>query len=148
MRPASINMFDRYFLGALVLALLNLPLAYQDSLDILKANPATAAAGYGSGFIITVMVFSLGIPFLLWFLIARRASNIAKWILVVMTGLGMLMMIPSLPILLQRGGLSNAITLILTALQLFAISFLFRADAKAWLASRGRNWPTDPNIFS
>jgi drug/metabolite transporter (DMT)-like permease len=77
------------------------------------------------------MAISLLIPLLLWYFIARRASNIAKWILVVMTLLGLLFvnLDPG-----QLGSLAGIASLAVTILQLVAIVLLFRADARTWLS--------------
>ena len=47
-----------------------------------------------------------------------------------------------------RGATTMVLTLLDWALQLIAITYLFRADAKAWFNSKGRAGTTDPNIFS
>lgn len=147
MQPASIKQFDRYFLGSLVLGLVNSVLSYQDNIDMLRNDPAMAEAGFGSGFIITVTIFGFAIPVLLWFLIARRASNVAKWILVVLTVIGTLFMIPTLAIVAEQGALGLVLVLVVTVLQIYAITLLFRSDAKAWLESKGRVGLTDPTVF-
>ena len=77
------------------------------------------------------MAISLLIPLLLWYFIARRASNIAKWILVVMTLLGLLFVNLDAG---QLGSLAGIASLTVTILQLVAIVLLFRADARAWLS--------------
>ena len=59
-----------------------------------------------------------------------RASNIAKWILVVMTLLGLLFVNLDAG---QLGSLAGIASLAVTILQLVAIVLLFRADARAWL---------------
>jgi formate-dependent nitrite reductase membrane component NrfD len=148
MRPASMLQFDRFYLGQLGLALVNSVLSYDESLAMLKADPATAQVSFGSGFIVSVTIFSLGIPLLLWFLISRRASNVAKWALVGITGIGLLMMIQTLPLLMQRSTASLIIVAILTVAQLVAISFLFRGDSKAWFASKGKSIETNSDVFS
>lgn len=147
MRPTSIAQFDRYFLASLALGLINSVLSYRANVALLEADPALAQTGFGSGFVVTVVLFALGIPLLLWYFISRRASNIAKWILVVMTGLGLPLMIPTLPDMAERGGPTLFITVVLTALQLLAISYLFRQDARDWLAIRGRKEPPDASVF-
>jgi formate-dependent nitrite reductase membrane component NrfD len=147
MQPASIKQFDRYFLGSLVIGLVNSVLSYQDNVAMLQNDPATAAAGFGDGFIITVTLFGFAIPLLLWFLISRRASNVAKWILVVLTAIGIVFMIPTISVIAEQGTLGLVLTLAVTALQIYAITFLFRADAKAWLESKGQDGSTDPSVF-
>ena len=90
MRPTSIVLFERLFLLSLAIALVNGFLQYDALVAQVGNDPALAQLGWGSGAILVVMAISLLIPLLLWYFIARRASNIAKWILVVMTLLGLL----------------------------------------------------------
>ena len=130
MRPTSIVLFERLFLLSLAIALVNGFLQYDALVAQVGNDPALAQLGWGSGAILVVMAISLLIPLLLWYFIARRASNIAKWILVVMTLLGLLFvnLDPG-----QLGSLAGIASLAVTILQLVAIVLLFRADARAWL---------------
>lgn len=148
MRPNSLLQFDRFFLGSLVLGLANSILSYDESLAMLKADPATAQAGYGAGFVVSVTAFSHGFALLLWFLISRRASNVAKWILEGITGLGLLMMIPTLPQVLQHNVISIVGIAIVTVAQLVGISFLFRGDAKAWFSNGGKQSESAADVFN
>lgn len=148
MRPASIVGFERFFLASLALGLINSVLSYRSSMALVQADPAMVEMGFGSGFIITTLAFGFGIPLLLWFLIARKASNVAKWIVVVLTAIGMLSIVMSFSTLAERGSVTVLISLVTLALQLFAIYLLFRPDAKAWLESKGKIGTTDPGIFS
>ena len=129
MRPTSIVLFERLFLLSLAIALVNGFLQYDALVAQVGNDPALAQLGWGSGAILVVMAISLLIPLLLWYFIARRASNIAKWILVVMTLLGLLFvnLDPG-----QLGSLAGIASLAVTILQLVAIVLLFRADARAW----------------
>ena len=111
MRPASIIWFERLFLLGLALGLVNGMIQFDTALAQIESDPKLAQLGWGTGFVVTVMAISLLIPLLLWFLIARRASNIAKWVLVIFTVPG-LFFLPSSA----------------------AISFLFKRDAREWLS--------------
>jgi hypothetical protein len=132
MRPASITIFDRLFLGSLVLGLVNAFLSYDATIAQLEADPAVADIGLaGPGFVIATMGFGFGISLLLWFLISRKAVGVAKWVLVVLTVIGLL----GMPMALAGAPLLQAATSLgLTVMQLAAIWFLFRPDAKAWFA--------------
>ena len=131
MRPTSIVLFERLFLLSLAIALVNGFLQYDALVAQVGNDPALAQLGWGSGAILVVMAISLLIPLLLWYFIARRASNIAKWILVVMTLLGLLFVNLDAG---QLGSLAGIASLAVTILQLVAIVLLFRADARAWLS--------------
>jgi uncharacterized membrane protein len=132
MRPASITRFDQLYLGALALGIVNTVLAYDATMTQLEADPDVAAAGMaGPGVIIGAFAFGFAISLLLWFFISRRASGIAKWVLVVFTVIGTLM----LPLSLTAVPLVQLIvTLVITAMQIGAVWYLFRPDARAWFA--------------
>ncbi|MCL9982208.1 MAG: hypothetical protein NBV60_03520 [Erythrobacter sp.] len=130
MRPQSITMFDRLFLGSTALGLLNTAISFDSTMELIQSDPATAGTSMaGPGFVIASAAVGVAISLLLWFLVARKASNVAKWILTVLTVLGAAM----LPFSLGTLGLVTAIfSSILTVMQLAGIYFLFRPDAKAW----------------
>lgn len=131
MRPASIIWFERLFLLGLALGLVNGMIQFDTALAQIESDPKLAQLGWGTGFVVTVMAISLLIPLLLWFLIARRASNIAKWVLVIFTVPGLFFLPSSAE---QMSTSAFVLTWVLTAIQLAAISFLFKRDAREWLS--------------
>ena len=144
MRPQSIINFERLYLGSLALGILNYFLSYDEMMAQLQADPAVAEMGFASsGFILGTAAVGWGISLLFWFFIARRASNIAKWVLVIITALGLLFLPSSLSTV---GAVTLVFTLIITVVQLAAIALLFRADAKRWLEGKG-NVADDVNTF-
>jgi hypothetical protein len=132
-RPQSIVLFDRLFLASLVLALINAVLAYPTLVEEVEADPALAQIG-GGPIVIGVVLASLLIPLVLWYFISRRASNIAKWLLVALVAIGLFF---------GNFSFSDGLTLpavlglVVTLLQVVAIVMLFRADARAWLEGDG-----------
>lgn len=130
MRPKSIVLFDRIFLASLALAALNTFLSFDETLNQINADPAMADLGIGAGFIVAISAFSLGISLLLWYFIAHRASNTAKWILVIMTvaGFAIIGFDPE-----QTLSLANILSFVTALLSLAAIVILFRSDARVWL---------------
>ncbi|MHA6318606.1 hypothetical protein ACXYN8_13205 [Altererythrobacter sp. CAU 1778] len=141
MRPQSIKMFDYLFLGSLVLGALNFFLTFDDTMAQLQADPAVASAGLGSGFAVTVFAIGMAVSLLLWFLVSRVRSKIAMWILIALTVIGLIMLPGSLATLPT---LSVVTSLVITAMQLAALYYLFRPDAKAYLDKKG---PVDPTTF-
>lgn len=143
MRPQSITRFDQLFLGSLGLGVVNFVLNYDNAIAQLEADPATAGlAASGPSFMVGVLVGSMGISLLLWWLAARRASNVARWILAVFTVLGLL----GLPFTIsQLPVLQLVVTLAITAMQVAALWFLFRPDATAWFRHGPRGM--DPDVF-
>lgn len=144
MRPPSIIQFERLFLASLVLGLLNNALGWKELVSAVGTNPDLHQLGIAPGAVIGVVVGLIGlgvvINLALWFLIARRGSNIAKWILTVLMVLGIVSMLFSG---LGHQGLTLPLILSLAALalQIAAVFELFRRDAIEWL--RG---PLDPDV--
>ncbi len=129
MRPNSILLFERLFLGSMAIGVINAFLSWDDTMATLAADPNLAA--FGNIFIYATLAFSVGINLLLWFFVARKASTVAKWIIIVFFGIGLVSMpfsIGTLP------PLSMIITLAITAMQGAAIYMLFRPDAQKWFA--------------
>jgi len=143
MRPASIIRFDQLYLGAIALGIINTVLAYDSTMAQLEADPAIAAVGMaGPGVIIGLSAFSFFISLLLWYFISRRASTVAKWILVVLTVIGLL----GIPAALMMAPLMQTIiTLVISAMQVGALWFLFRPDAKSWFEHGPKGM--DPSAF-
>jgi hypothetical protein len=85
----------------------------------------------GSGVVFASIALGIAITLLLWYLVARRASSIAKWIVVL---LFLFSLLTSLGV--GSGGISasEAVSLVALLLQAAAVYFLFRPDAKAWFA--------------
>ena len=145
MRPHSIILFEKVFLAAVALGIVNSLLSW-GTMTAMLDDPAMRAAGMGSGFIVFSLVIGTIISLLLWYFIARRASNVAKWIYVAIIALGVLTMVvnfanPAIP-----KGLYLIGALIVLVLELYAGWLLFRPDAKVWLESRGTEGAADPTV--
>lgn len=130
MRPKSILMFERLFLGSLVLGALNVLLSWQDAAAQMADDPGAQQLGLGSGFLLAITVGSFAVYLLLWLLIARQASTVAKWILTVLVALGVAF---ALPALAGSWNVTLVLSLVVHALEILALVYLFRPDAKAWL---------------
>jgi len=130
MRPQSIKMFDYLLLGSLALGVVSFVFSFGDTMEVLRSDPAVAQTGLGAGFAIGIFAFSTGITLLLWFLISRMRSKIAKWILIAFTVLGIIMLPGSLA---QMPSVAMIASVVITVMQVAAIYFLFRPDAKDWL---------------
>ena len=97
MRPPSIVNFERLFLAALALGLIGLVLGFDAATAQLARESALRQLGIGaSELLIGVSAAWLAIYLLLWFLIARKASNVAKWILVILSAIGAIFFLPAL----------------------------------------------------
>lgn len=138
MRPASIIRFDQLYLGALALGIASSVFVYVTTTAPLGSGPS----GDGLGRLIEAVMIGLSaigffISLLLWFFISRKASNVARWLLVALTVIGTL---GSLPLLFQTAPMlptvvplwQAVVTIIGTTMQIAAAWFLFRPDAHAW----------------
>jgi hypothetical protein len=144
MRPASIVQFERFYLGAMGVGLINNVLSWNQT-QAMMADPALNPAGFGSGFQLGIMAISIAISLLLWYFIAKRGSNIAKWILVVLFGIGLIGILMSLSTMMAMGPIAMVLSLVGFAMQAYAVFMLFKPDAVAWL--EGGAGPTNPDTF-
>lgn len=127
MRPNSIVKFEQFYLGALALGLVNGVLNWSNASEMLAADPNLAAMG--PVFLVVTMAVGIGISLLLWYFAARKASVVAKWIITVLFGIGLISLLfslGSLPVV------NMVITGIVTLMQGYAVYMLFRPDAVAW----------------
>ncbi|WP_294191783.1 hypothetical protein [uncultured Sphingomonas sp.] len=130
-RPASIVTFERLYLAGFALSLVSWVVGWPAMQAKLAANPQTAPFGW---MLFVMLGLNIALTLLLWFFTARRASVVAKWIVVVLAGLSALRFLFNLPAAL--GGAVSAPSLILstltTALNVAAAAMLFRFDARVW----------------
>jgi hypothetical protein len=139
-RPTSILLFEKLFLASTAIVLLNTLVNYSRMRDLWLADGLPAAGP------LLLSLFLGIIPNLLfWFFIARRASNVAKWILATLLALGVASYPWTYADDLEVGTaylLVNAADLLLMAA---ATLLLFRRDSAEWLKNRGR--VLQPEIF-
>ena len=130
MRPQSIKLFDLFYLGSMFLGALGFVSSYpsvkaefarQSAETGVTVPPEVSIAGYVIGALIGLV---------LWFLVSRKRSTIAKWILVALFLLS----------LVNVGGYFSGPTplyeiygLLSLIANAIAIGLLFRADAIRWL---------------
>ncbi|HVR90115.1 MAG TPA: hypothetical protein VHG29_03330 [Novosphingobium sp.] len=147
MRPTSIIRFERIYLVSIVISVVQTALSFDANRAELARDPTSIQLGLGGGFLAATMAVGVGLVLLLWFFVAHRASNVAKWILVPFTALGLLMTIASFANGSAGGGIQMILMLSSTALEIAALYFLFQRDARDWLASKGRVGAVDPTVF-
>ncbi len=136
MRPSSIVQFDRLYPAAIGVGLVGNVLDWPVTVARLESDPATAAfSDVGIAVAAGMIAVGTAIALLLWFLIARRGSGGARWVLVAFTAfaIGSLAVgLASGAVIVDGGGIARMIA---TALQTAAVALLFRADARAWFAT-------------
>ena len=143
MRPQSIELFEKVYLGALAISLISVALSWSETVLEFDAR----LPGNGAAFAAGAMAIGFALSLLLWWLIARRASNPAKWVLVVLTAIGLFMFLSSLFLPTVPKDLNFAVSTVTNLLGVYAVWLLFRPDAVAWLDSKGIDGPGDPATF-
>ena len=146
MRPKSIELFEKIYLGTVTFSFVIAVFNWVNVSATLE-TPELKALGAGSNLLIGIMALSLIFSLLIWYFIARRASNITKWIYVVVTGIGLFGVIGSLANPLTPKGILLVGNIVVVALQLYAAWLLFKPDAAEWLESKGASGPGDPSTF-
>ena len=141
MRPRSIKIFERIYWLNIALAVASLGWVYGRIDRIIPSLPADAPAMAGHliyGIMIAVGVVTIGIKLLLWFFIARRGSNTARWIFVILFVLAIAGIIRTVG-LYERGEMSivgmglwgsDMLT------RIMCVCLLFRHDAAIWFDRR------------
>ncbi|WP_174298439.1 hypothetical protein [Sphingomonas bacterium] len=129
MRPISIVNFERCYLGAIVVGLVNSLLVVPAMLRTPQVAQATATLG--TGFLYGSIAIGIAITLLLWYFAARRASVVAKWIIVVFFAFGVLGLVRN-AMAGFPAGLSGVLSIVALVLQAVAVYLLFRPDANAW----------------
>ena len=129
-RPVSIVNFERCYLGAFVLGLLNTALSWSTTRAAFAASPQAALLGGWFFPVMTLIGFAITLS--LWFFIARKGSAVAKWIATVLVVLGVMGSVFTFLFRTYPQSLSGIISVATLVLQVIAIVMLFRPDTKKW----------------
>lgn len=130
MKPHSIKLFDYFYLGGIFLG----ALAFISGFSSAEAELAAQSAENGIAvppWVLTVgYIVGAAIGLLLWYLVSRRRSTIAKWVIVLfflfsLSGIGGYLVGPT--------PLHEVYGLLSLIAQAIAVGLLFRADATRWL---------------
>ncbi|APZ98335.1 hypothetical protein BWQ93_07430 [Sphingopyxis sp. QXT-31] len=140
-RPPSIIWFERLFWASMIVGLISTAFAWADMQSTLEKS----GSPFGMTSVAVTLAVFLAIPVAFWYAIARRGSNVVRWIYVIWMGFGVIMTLLSLFDPQNVNGIALGISLISTALSAASIACLFRGDAVAWLTGKA---PVDPGIFS
>lgn len=142
MRPHSINRFEQFYLASTAIAV------FMQVLNNLGLFGPASHADLGPYVMPMLFAISYGLAFVIWYLIARRASNITKWVLVAMTVLTLLAVVPALLGLAGAYMAYMMATAAVLLLQVVSVVYLFRRDAVEWLRSGGRRGVIDVTTFN
>ena len=136
-RPLSIVNFERCYLGAFALGVVNVMVQWGELQAKIAAMPNSAMLG--PWFFPMTIAFGWGITLLLWYFTAHRRASVTKWIIAVFFGLSVLSVVGSLLMGTLPSGLAGVIAIVAFVMNGVAVWFLFRPDANAWFAGK----PTD-----
>lgn len=140
-RPPSILLFERLYLGSILLYVVNAVVFWSTTRAMVLQSPqiqqTPALASMMVGIMIATVALMVAVSLLLWWLVARARSNVGKWLVVVTEAIGAVLALFSL-LGIARGTAGNVPGIVLgllgTALAIAAAAVLFRADARDWLA--------------
>lgn len=134
MRPTSILLFERTYWASFASDFLGV--AFFEFPD-----PELGLAG-------SIIIFgaTLVVALVLWFFIAIRASRVAKWIYLALLAAGVVVNAMFPEEFFAGGQISIGLTIVAMMLGLASVYFLFRNDARRWLATNGAG-DVDPKIF-
>jgi len=139
-RPSSIINFERFFWASMAFSIATVIFAWPDiQAESVKSGSTIAITAV----VLQVLIFG-GISVGFWYGIARRASNVVRWIYVIWMGFSSASTLYGLA---EGQGIQDsavAISLVSTALTIASMVFLFRSDAVSWLT---RKSSVDTEIF-
>ena len=136
MRPPSIVNFTRGVLISLAVGLLASWLSW----DKVESSVAATGSGVGRGTILAIQAVTIALYLLVVWFISAHGSPVAKWVYVVISGLGLVMGLIGFGQTLAYGTLPAILAVIQYILIIISLWLLFRPDAKAWF-SEGRADP-------
>ncbi len=133
-RPISILWFERCYLGATAVGLVNTALSWNTSLQRLAENPA--AAQFGASFASSMLLFGTAIAIVialtLWYFTARKRAVVTKWLITAFFGLSVLGVVTSLRTGTTQPGIGGVLMIVAFVLNAIAVWQLFRADSNRW----------------
>jgi len=136
MRPDSIRKFDLFYLASMAIGVASALMNFDSQVGALEARFAELGVNYpAEGFLLTALGVAFALNLLLWFLVAQMRLGFVKWIIMAFV----LYSVGTTGVALSMGMGSVSITgLLNVVLKVIAVSFLFRADAKEWFATRSQ----------
>jgi len=141
MRPQSIVRFEQLYIVNLILSVASGIWSY---MRLSIALPPDAPRALVPVTMIGATAMGLIIGLLLLYFIARRGSEVAKWILIILFAIGLIGVIHSgarLHVATTLSAVILGVALVQLVLQAVCVWLLFRPDAKAWF--KGVRAPED-----
>lgn len=134
MRPDSIRKFDLFYLASVAVGLASTLLNYDRMEQALQEQlAASGMTGGTEGFLLSGLAIGFALSLALWFLTSRMRIGAMRWLLLLFVAYRAV----SIPYALSTGLGSFSITgTIAVLLQVIAVWFLFRPDAREWFATK------------
>jgi hypothetical protein len=151
MRPQSITNFAWLYIVSIVLGLVSgiWLFLHPELIPIPPGSPPEVAGLMANIMPVIMIVSAVGgfvVNLLLLFFIARRGSEVAKWIFIGLCALGILSLVRSLVTGVMLHGPIAWVAGVQALIQLVMIWLLLRPDAKPWFEKKVSKGP-DPEIF-
>lgn len=131
-KPPSITRFEQFYWASFAVGLVNTVLKWSSMQAALAINPMLAQWQW----ILPLMqLIGIAISVAIWFFIARRASDVAKWVQVVIAGFCALGLLWAVFAIANGSVLLSAVVivgLLSNGLYIAAAVMLFKPDAKLW----------------
>ncbi|WP_010187149.1 hypothetical protein [Sphingomonas sp. PAMC 26605] len=133
-RPHAIVLFERCYLGGLVVGLVNTAMSWSATMARMAEQPAAAQLGpaFGQSMLIGVTALSIGISLLLWYFTARQASVVTKWIITGFFVIGALTFLAAVVKGTMPHGAGGILAVIAWVLNAIAVWQLFKPESKRW----------------
>lgn len=139
MRPASIVRFERVYGAYIVIGLIQLALSWGAANALLQTQLAQAPnlpPSFGSTVLLAAYAVGVLIQLLLLYFIARRASDVARWILVIFFVLAVLGIVRGMLGGTLLAGLPGILSIVGFILYAVSVVLLFQPDARLWFQER------------
>lgn len=130
MRPSAIRQFEGFLFAGLAVDLVNNFLSW----DAMAARFAAQGVAASPAMLIASCLLSTAVGLLFWYLIVRRRSRAAGWVMTVLVAAGAAGFVYKA----ADTGMSRMLALGLVGelLKVIAVSRLFAVEARQWLISR------------
>lgn len=127
MRPVSIVWFERLYALAILTGAIQALAVVHEIIDEARWTGTRAAAAYA------MIAVGLAIPTVLLWLVARRASDVARWLIVLLVAMAVAVLALRIASGRMAWGVFDLASLVQHALAVAAVAMTFRPDARAWL---------------
>jgi hypothetical protein len=122
--PRSISVFEGLMLGSLLIG------------TVISAMTYNEAVSQAAAVVVTIIeIFVLLLMLFLVLLVSRKRSNVAKWVLIIVWLLGLVVYIPAAAHFLTTG-IVGFLFVAQPTMQAVALYMLFTPDSKQWLQSK------------